>query len=259
VHTLLLAGVIVGIFFSSAITVLISLVDFDRLGGVVHWLLGNLGPIAPASLGVFGALTLIGLWLVVGQARPLNLLALGEESAQQLGVDAERVKRRVFAGAALRPRRWFLRGSYRLRGTDRAQVIRMLVGPDNRVVIPAAVLGGSCLLLLADTIARNVVAPPELRSASSPRTAERRSSSTSSAPARPRPGHDGPARRVRARGLRLRCHHRSLRHPRSVVRGAAGRDLRRHRPERIGQDDAGPPAVQGGGASSASSASTAPT
>ena len=50
-HTLLLAGVIVGIFFSSAITVLISVVDFDRLGGVIHWLLGNLAPIAPGSLG----------------------------------------------------------------------------------------------------------------------------------------------------------------------------------------------------------------
>ena len=81
VHTLLLAGVIVGIFFSSAITVLISVLDFDRLGGVVHWLLGNLGPIAPASLaGVFAALTAVGLWLVVRQARPLNLLALGEEA-----------------------------------------------------------------------------------------------------------------------------------------------------------------------------------
>src|SRR6202022_1032836 len=66
VHTLLLAGVIVGIFFSSAITVLISVVDFDRLGGVVHWLLGNLSPIAPASLAVFAALTALGGWLVFG-------------------------------------------------------------------------------------------------------------------------------------------------------------------------------------------------
>ena len=49
VQTLLLAGVIVGIFFSSAITVLISVVDFNRLGGVVHWLLGNLAPIPPAA------------------------------------------------------------------------------------------------------------------------------------------------------------------------------------------------------------------
>ena len=52
-HTLVLAGVIVGIFFSSAITVLISIVDFDRLGGVIHWLLGNLAPLPPPALGLF--------------------------------------------------------------------------------------------------------------------------------------------------------------------------------------------------------------
>ena len=163
VHTLLLAGVIVGIFFSSAITVLISVLDFDRLGGVVHWLLGNLGPIAPASLAVFAALTAVGLWLVVGQARPLNLLALGEESAQQLGVDAERLKRRVFAGAALLTSAVVaFVGPIGFVGLIVPQVLRMLLGPDNRLVIPAAVLGGGAFLLLADTLARNVVAPAEL-------------------------------------------------------------------------------------------------
>ena len=50
IQTLLLAGVIIGIFFSSVITLLISLVDFDRLGGIIHWLLGNLGPSPAASL-----------------------------------------------------------------------------------------------------------------------------------------------------------------------------------------------------------------
>jgi iron complex transport system permease protein len=163
VHTLLLAGVIVGIFFSSAITVLISVLDFDRLGGVVHWLLGNLGPIAPGSLAVFATLTLVGLWLVVSQARPLNLLALGEESAQQLGVDAERLKRRVFAGAALLTSAVVaFVGPIGFVGLIVPQVIRMLCGPDNRVVIPTAVLGGGAFLLLADTLARNVVAPAEL-------------------------------------------------------------------------------------------------
>jgi iron complex transport system permease protein len=163
VHTLLLAGVIVGIFFSSAITVLISVLDFDRLGGVVHWLLGNLGPIAPASLAVFAALTVLGLWLVVGQARPLNLLALGEESAQQLGVDAERLKRRVFAGAALLTSAVVaFVGPIGFVGLIVPQVLRMLLGSDNRVVIPTAALGGGAFLLLADTLARNVIAPAEL-------------------------------------------------------------------------------------------------
>jgi iron complex transport system permease protein len=163
VHTLLLAGVIVSIFFSSAITVLISLMDFDRLGGVVHWLLGNLGPIAPAGLTVFAVLTLAGLALLIGQARALNLLALGEESAQQLGVDAERLKRRVFAGAALLTAAVVaFVGPIGFVGLIVPQMLRMLVGPDNRVVIPAAVLGGGGFLLAADTVARNLVAPAEL-------------------------------------------------------------------------------------------------
>ncbi|HKX04061.1 MAG TPA: iron ABC transporter permease [Methylomirabilota bacterium] len=163
VHTLLLAGVIVGIFFSSAITVLISVVDFDRLGGVVHWLLGNLSPIAPASLAVFAALTALGGWLVIGAARRLNLLALGEESAQQLGVDAEGVKRRIFAGAALLTSAAVaFAGPIGFVGLIVPQTIRLLLGSDNRVVIPAALLGGGAFLLLADTVARNVIAPAEL-------------------------------------------------------------------------------------------------
>jgi len=67
IQTLLLAGVIVGIFFSSAITVLISIVDFNRLGGVIHWLLGNLSPIPPPALLVFAVLAAVGFWLVLGQ------------------------------------------------------------------------------------------------------------------------------------------------------------------------------------------------
>jgi len=163
VHTLLLAGVIVSLFFSSAITVLISVIDFDRLGGVVHWLLGNLGPIAPGSLAAFAAVAGIGFWLVMGPARQLNLLALGEESAQQLGVDAEALKRRIFAGAALLTSATVaFVGPIGFVGLIVPQTIRMLVGSDNRVVIPAAMLGGGAFLLLADTLARNVVAPAEL-------------------------------------------------------------------------------------------------
>ncbi|HEY7205880.1 MAG TPA: iron ABC transporter permease [Methylomirabilota bacterium] len=163
VHTLLLAGVIVSLFFSSAITVLISIIDFDRLGGVVHWLLGNLGPIAPRSLAVFAAAVAFGFWLVVGSARQVNLLALGEESAQQLGVDAEAVKRRIFAGAALLTSATVaFVGPIGFVGLIVPQTIRMLAGSDNRLVIPAAMLGGGAFLLLADTLARNVIAPAEL-------------------------------------------------------------------------------------------------
>ncbi len=163
VHTLILAGVIVGIFFSSAITVLISIVDFDRLGGVIHWLLGNLAPLPPAALGVFALVAVVGFWLVFGQSRQLNLIALGEEGALQLGVDAERVKRRIFAGAALLTAAVVaFVGPIGFVGLIVPHALRMVLGPDNRVLVPAAVAGGGLFLLAADTLARNVIAPAEL-------------------------------------------------------------------------------------------------
>ena len=163
VHTLLLAGVIVGIFFSAAITVLISIVDTNRLGGVIHWLLGSVAPIPPASLGVFALATTAGLSLVLGQARALNLLALGDEGALELGVDAQRVKRRVFAGAAL------------LTGTVVAfvgpigfvgLVVPHLLRPwakyePQRLLIPSA-LGGAALVQAADIAVRVLPVRPEL-------------------------------------------------------------------------------------------------
>src|ERR1700730_3641928 len=160
VHTLLLAGVIVGIFFSAAITVLISIVDANRLGGVIHWLLGSVAPIPASQLAIFTLTTAVGVWLVLGQARALNLLALGEEEAMELGVDALRVKRRIFAGAALLTGTVVaFVGPIGFVGLIVPQVFRMLLGPDNRVLVPAALLGGSAFLLAADTLARTAVAP----------------------------------------------------------------------------------------------------
>jgi iron complex transport system permease protein len=163
VQSLLLAGVIVGIFFSSAITVVISLVDFNRLGGVIHWLLGNLGPVPPASLALFAVLTALGFWLVARHARELNVFALGEEAARQLGVDAERLKRRIFLAAALLTATAVaVAGPIGFVGLIVPHLLRGILGQDNRLLVPAAVVGGGIFLLAADTVARNVVAPAEL-------------------------------------------------------------------------------------------------
>jgi iron complex transport system permease protein len=163
IQTLLLAGVIVGIFFTSAITVLISIVDFNRLGGVVHWLLGNLAPIPPASLALFALLALAGFWLILRSARELNLLALGEEAAVQLGVDAARLKRRVFVAAALLTGTVVaFTGPIGFVGLVVPHMLRGLLGQDNRLLVPTALVGGGIFLLAADTLARNVVAPAEL-------------------------------------------------------------------------------------------------
>jgi iron complex transport system permease protein len=163
VHTLLLAGVIVGLFFGSAITVMISVVNADRLGGVIHWLLGNVAPIAPGPMLVFAALAAVGLALTVSQARQLNVLALGEETAAQLGVDAHAVKWRIFGGAALLVSAVVaFAGPIGFVGLIVPHCLRALLGPDNRLLLPTSFLGGAAFLLAADTLARNLVAPAEL-------------------------------------------------------------------------------------------------
>jgi ABC-type Fe3+-siderophore transport system permease subunit len=163
IQTLLLSGVIVGIFFSSAITVVISIVDFNRLSGVIHWLLGNLAPVPAGSLAVFAALAAAGFWLILRSARELNLLALGEEAALQLGVNAEHLKRRVFLAAALLTGTVVaFTGPIGFVGLIVPHVLRGVVGQDNRLLVPTSLLAGGAFLLGADTLARNVVAPAEL-------------------------------------------------------------------------------------------------
>jgi len=163
IQTLLLAGVITGLFFSAVITLVVSLVDFAQLGGILHWLMGSLGVVGYRAVSVIAAGTAIGTALIYRQARALNLLALGEESALQLGVEAERVKRIIFIAASL------------LTGVIVAQTgpigfvglivphgARLAVGSDNRLLVPVAAGAGATFLVLADALARIVVQPAEL-------------------------------------------------------------------------------------------------
>jgi iron complex transport system permease protein len=162
-ETLLLAGVIVGLFFSAAITVVISLVELDRLAGVIHWMLGNVTALSSPALAVFVVLVAAGVWLIVGRARQLNVLALGEEPALQLGVDAELVKRRVFVGASLLTGVVVaFAGPIGFVGLIVPHAVRLVLGGDHRLVLPASLLTGAAFLLVADTIARTVIAPAEM-------------------------------------------------------------------------------------------------
>ncbi len=163
VQTLLLAGVIVGLFFSAATTLIISLVDFARLGGILHWLMGSLGALGYRPVVVMTLGCLVGVGLIYSQARALNLLALGEESALQLGVEAERVKRVSFVAASLLTGVVVAHtGPIGFVGLIVPHAVRMVLGSDNRVLIPAAAGAGAAFLVLADTLARVAVRPAEL-------------------------------------------------------------------------------------------------
>jgi len=163
VQTLLLAGVIVGLFFSASITLIISLVDFAGLGGILHWLMGSLGALGYRPVAVMALGCLIGGGLLYSQARALNLLALGEESALQLGVEAERVKRVSFIAASLLTGVVVAHtGPIGFVGLIVPHAVRLVLGSDNRALIPAAGGAGAAFLVLADTLARVVLRPAEL-------------------------------------------------------------------------------------------------
>lgn len=163
IQTLLLAGVVVSLFFSSAIMLASSLIQAEELQGVVFYLMGNLRVVSYPAIGIVVACLVVGTALIYGQVLPLNLLSAGEEAATQLGVEPERVKRIVFVacslvtGAAVSAS-----GSIAFVGLMVPHAVRFCVGPDNRLVVPASVLAGAIFLILADIVARTVVAPTEI-------------------------------------------------------------------------------------------------
>jgi iron complex transport system permease protein len=163
ITTLLLAGVIVGLFFNACVMLMTALLASAELQGVVFWLMGNLSSVPAGTLLILVGILAVGATGLAHQAARLNLLALGEEQALQLGVEAEQVKRVVFVlaslitGAAISTA-----GSIGFVGLIVPHAARLLLGPDNRRLVPAAGLLGAAFLMLADLLARTVAAPMEL-------------------------------------------------------------------------------------------------
>jgi iron complex transport system permease protein len=161
--TLLLSGVIIGLFFTSCVMLATVVLAAGELQGVIFWLMGNLAPANAGTLLVLAIALAVGVAILVRQAPRLNLLALGEEQALQLGVEAERVKRLVFivaslvTGAAISAA-----GSIGFVGLIVPHAARLLLGPDNRHLVPTSVMLGAAFLVLADLGARTVAAPTEL-------------------------------------------------------------------------------------------------
>jgi iron complex transport system permease protein len=161
--TLLLSGVIVGLFFTSCVMLVTVLLAAAELQGVVMWLMGSLGPASVESLVLLAAILGLGVTVLSRQATRLNLMALGEEPALQLGVETERVKRIVFVTASLTTGAAIAAaGSIGFVGLIVPHAARLVLGPDNRTLVPASALFGAAFLILADLAARTVAAPMEL-------------------------------------------------------------------------------------------------
>ena len=162
-HTLLLTGVVFNAFAAALITFINSLADFYRAQGILAWVVGTLVLRGPLWTWVAAGTLLAGLLVLQASARDLNALALGEEGAVSLGVDVGRVRRRVYLAVAILVAGAVpVSGMIGFVGLIVPHAVRLIVGSDQRRVLPASLWGGAIFLVLADTAARTVLAPNEL-------------------------------------------------------------------------------------------------
>jgi iron complex transport system permease protein len=163
VGTLLLAGIAVNAL-AGAGTGLLSFVASDaQLRSLVFWSLGSLGGATWQALFGAAPLLLVAPLALPALAPSLNLLLLGEVEARHLGVDVERLKRRVVLLAALGVGAAVaVSGVIGFVGLVVPHLIRLAAGPDHRIVLPGSIVLGAALLVGADLLARTLVVPAEL-------------------------------------------------------------------------------------------------
>ena len=162
-YHLLLSGVIFNSFIAAVIMFLNSIVDFYQAQGLLFWLMGSLSSRAYVTVAFIGAYVLLGFFWLWTKGLSLNLITLGEETAMQLGVDATALQRQVFIASSLMIGAMVsVSGMIGFVGLMIPHVMRLMVGSDHRLLLPASFLAGGIFLSWADTLARVVLAPAEL-------------------------------------------------------------------------------------------------
>ena len=163
VRVLLLSGVVVGAFFSACITLVFALSDAATLRSAVIWMMGSLGGSTWRTVTIVSVYTLPIAGLLISLARPLNLMAIGDETAHHLGVSVERVKRTAYAGASLIAAAGVaFVGVIGFVGLVVPHAVRIVVGGDHRLLLPLSFITGGTFLILADLLARTALAPSEI-------------------------------------------------------------------------------------------------
>ena len=160
---LVLSGVAVAFIFTALGNLLVFLGDPRAASSVVFWMLGGLGLAQWEHLGIPGAVLFMALCCLVPQARQLNALAMGDETAATLGINVPLLRFFLFLVTALLTGVMVaFSGAIGFVGLMVPHVVRMMFGSDNVVVLPLSALTGALLLIWADLAARLVMAPEDL-------------------------------------------------------------------------------------------------
>ncbi len=163
IATMLLAGIALGAMAMAMTGILIYLADDRQLRDLTFWQLGSLAGATWPKLAAAGPIIVLALLPTPFLAKGLNALALGEATASHLGVPVQRLKYiAIVCVSAAIGASVAVSGGIGFIGIVVPHLLRLVMGPDNRYLLPASALLGACLLLLADAVSRTIVAPAEL-------------------------------------------------------------------------------------------------
>jgi iron complex transport system permease protein len=160
--TLILAGVALGALWGSIVSYLI-ISSGEKMHGIIFWLMGSFALAEWSEVKVVLPYAAIGITIILCYARPLNVMLLDEEQAQQLGINVERLKLVLLAAATLiTAASVSFVGTIGFVGIIIPHAVRLVWGFDHRFLLPLSMLTGANFLILADLISRTVIAPTEL-------------------------------------------------------------------------------------------------
>jgi iron complex transport system permease protein len=162
-HVLLLSGVVVGAFAGALMSAVMVLSDAPGVRNAFLWLLGGFGAASWRALGVFTVYASVPIALLLFHARALDLIALGDEPAQHLGADVDRLRRLVYLCTALLTAASVATcGIIGFVGLVVPHAVRTMFRPLHRTLLPVVFVVGGCFLVLADVVSRVAVRPLEL-------------------------------------------------------------------------------------------------
>jgi len=162
VTTLILAGVALGALLGSVVSYLI-ISSGEKMHGIIFWLMGSFSLSQWSEVKVVLPYVVAGVVVILLFARPLNVMQLDEEQAQQLGINVEKLKLVLLAAATLiTAAAVSFVGTIGFVGIIIPHAVRLIWGPDHRFLLPLSVLSGAIFLILADVIARTLLAPMEI-------------------------------------------------------------------------------------------------
>lgn len=155
---LLLAGVTLNLLFSSGILLIQYLSDPYQTYNMVRWMMGGVDVLSLRITAVVAAIGAIGATLIIRRAKVLNMLSFGEMTAAHLGVDVERNRTVLLAASSIMAALVVAyAGPIGFIGLVVPHIVRLLVGPDHRVLLPSCALAGATLLVVCDTMARTIL------------------------------------------------------------------------------------------------------